>query len=162
MDRGCFLSWIYHRKKSLYFNCFQQVSVMWKKCWKCVASVCCPCVSPSLLPPAPPRHSPSDSLYHLQTQGRFRACPLVILSRFFLVLILFQAIQERLQAWVNQWPCSMLVNTCNSIEKSILGKKTMQIKLLQIFFASSSHQENHTVKALPVTTDKCHKYFTLK
>lgn len=56
---------------------------------------------------------------------------------FFLVLILFQAIQERLQAWVNQRSCFLLVNRSNSLEKRILGKKTMQMMLFQIFLILS-------------------------
>lgn len=167
MDRGrAFLSRIYHEKKIFTLQLLlASFCDMEGTLWACSfysLSLCVPISSSgSWEVPALPTHSPSDSWYHLQTKGRFWACPLVILSQIFLVLILFQAIQEGLQAWVNQWSCSLLVNRYNSLEKRILGKKTMQMMFFQIFLILSLIKET-TVKALPVTIDKCHKYFPSK
>lgn len=63
-----------------------------------------------------------------------------------LVLISFQIVQERLQAWVSQWSCFLLVNRSNSLEKKFLWRKLCKWSCSKYFWYF--HQENHTVKAL--------------
>lgn len=108
---------------------------MWQKCCERAASARCPWASSSPLP-----------LAHAQSLGPsvpsanmrlILGLPCGYFITIFFLFWLFQAIQERLQAWVNQRSCFLLVNRSNSLEKRILGKKTMQMMLFQIFLILS-------------------------
>ena len=103
--------------------------------------------------PTLPTHSPADPWHLPHTPARVGACPVLIWSLVFVVWILFQAIQERLQAGVSQRSCFLLVNRCNSLAKSVLGKKTTQMTLCQILLVLPLIKKNHTKPYLLLETN---------
>lgn len=104
----------------------------------------CECAGPGHWGAALPTQA-SDSWCHLHIRA-ILTLPLDCVITFSLLLISFQIVQERLQAWVSQWTCFLLVNRSNSLEKKYLWRKLCKWSSSKYFWYF--HQENHTVKAL--------------
>lgn len=87
----------------------------------------------------------SDSWYHLHIRA-ILTLPFDCVITISLVLISFQVVQERLQAWVSQWTCFLLVDRINTLEKKYIWRKLCKWSSSKYFWCF--HQENHTVKSL--------------
>lgn len=91
----------------------------------------CECAGPGHWGAALPTQA-SDSWCHLHIRA-ILTLPLDCVITFSLLLISFQIVQERLQAWVSQWTCFLLVNRSNSLEKKIFEENYANGALPSIF-----------------------------